>query len=586
MKHIRWTYIKKALADKLIFLSVFCLAAVFRLINPNWDQGFHLHPDERFLTMVGNSMQLPHSLAQYLNPTISLFNPANTGFKFYVYGIFPVVLNKILAMASLSDTYNGFTLQGRLLSGIADLFTLVFVYKMLLLIRKHTHIPNAIVIMGTFLYTVAVLPIQLSHFFAVDLFLSLFLFASVYFLLKLYYEHQWYNLPLSAALFALAAASKISAIYMLPLHMTLLLLVSLQKNYHLFPFLKNKLPKGHVLKTGVLFVSLLAVFFAILYFVLRFTDPYYFADGNLLHPAPNPSFVDSLKTLETFNNAGFPPSVQWVHKTPVFFSLYNLVFYGIGIPFSLFLVLGIYQAVMRHRSKELLVILVWSMLFFLYQSTQFVKTMRYFIFLYPFFAIFAGFGWYYFVKNIASQKNERIDGKKALSKVLQTVIIILLLLWPLSYISVYLHTTTRIAASEWINQNISENNFLLNEHWDDPLPLPITPKHYAGELLPVFDPDTPEKWTKMDTLLAKGDYYILSSNRAWGSIPTVPERYPQMIHFYGELFAGRLQYKKVAEFTSYPSLSYLGIPITFQDDWAEESFTVYDHPKVMIFKKY
>src|SRR5207253_1272950 len=123
-------------------------------------------------------------------------------------------------------------------------------------------------------------------------------------------------------------------------------------------------------------------------------------------------------------------------------------------------------------------------------------------------------------------------------------------------------------------------------HWDDPLPLPLEPKSYLGELLPVFDPDTPEKWNKIDSLLHVGNYLILSSNRGWGSIPTVPEKYPRMTQFYKELFAGRLGYKKVAEFTSYPSLAYLGIPITFPDDWAEESFTVYDHPKVMIFKHY
>jgi len=59
-----------------------------------------------------------------------------------------------------------------------------------------------------------------------------------------------------------------------------------------------------------------------------------------------------------------------------------------------------------------------------------------------------------------------------------------------------------------------------------------------------------------------------------------------MTRFYQGLFAGKLPYKKVAEFTSYPSLTYLGIPLTFPDDCAEEAFTVYDHPRVMIFKKY
>ena len=44
-------------------------------------------------------------------------------------------------------------------------------------------------------------------------------------------------------------------------------------------------------------------------------------------------------------------------------------------------------------------------------------------------------------------------------------------------------------------------------------------------------------------------------------------------------------YRKVAQFTSYPSLRYLGIPIDFPDQWSEEAFTVYDHPRVTIFEK-
>ncbi len=87
-------------------------------------------------------------------------------------------------------------------------------------------------------------------------------------------------------------------------------------------------------------------------------------------------------------------------------------------------------------------------------------------------------------------------------------------------------------------------------------------------------------------MLNKSDYLILSSNRGFGSIPTVPERYPRMTRFYKDLFAGELAYKKIKEFSSYPSLTYFGIPITIPDGIADESFSVYDHPQVLIFKKH
>ena len=62
----------------------------------NWDEGFHLHPDERFLTMVGNSMRIPNNLLSYLDPKVSTFNPQNINYPFFVYGTFPLVLNKII----------------------------------------------------------------------------------------------------------------------------------------------------------------------------------------------------------------------------------------------------------------------------------------------------------------------------------------------------------------------------------------------------------------------------------------------------------------------------------------------------------
>ena len=89
----------------------------------------------------------------------------------------------------------------------------------------------------------------------------------------------------------------------------------------------------------------------------------------------------------------------------------------------------------------------------------------------------------------------------------------------------------------------------------------------------------------MQGFLDNGEYYILSSNRGWGSIRRVPEKYPQSSVFYKDLLAGKSNYKKIADFSSYPSLKYLGIPLTLPDDWADETFTVYDHPRVMIFQK-
>ena len=102
----------------------------------------------------------------------------------------------------------------------------------------------------------------------------------------------------------------------------------------------------------------------------------------------------------------------------------------------------------------------------------------------------------------------------------------------------------------------------------------------------MYDTDTPEKWLRIDPKIQNSDYIILTSNRAYGSTMKLPKRYPETIKYYQSLFNGTGNYIKVAEFTSRPCFPPSEFSwFCFDDDSSEESFTVYDHPKVMIFKK-
>ena len=73
---------------------IIILAALFRLYGINWDQGNHLHPDERFLTMVTNDLTWPRSILEYFETNTSGLNPHNKNYSFYVYGTWPIILTK------------------------------------------------------------------------------------------------------------------------------------------------------------------------------------------------------------------------------------------------------------------------------------------------------------------------------------------------------------------------------------------------------------------------------------------------------------------------------------------------------------
>ena len=163
-----------------IFLGIVLFAFVLRTHGINWDQNQHLHPDERFLTMVTQALKWPSNIFDYFNSRFSTLNPNNIGHNFFVYGTFPLVLVKIIAGWIQIDRfdYNNITLVGRFISGIFDLGTLLFVYK-----TAGKIFNKKVALIASFIYGISVLPIQLSHFFAVDTFLVFFITSSFYFLI-------------------------------------------------------------------------------------------------------------------------------------------------------------------------------------------------------------------------------------------------------------------------------------------------------------------------------------------------------------------------------------------------------------------
>src|SRR3990172_5543225 len=106
-----------------------------------------------------------------------------------------------------------------------------------------------------------------------------------------------------------------------------------------------------------------------------------------------------------------------------------------------------------------------------------------------------------------------------------------------------------------------------------------------------------------------GLHYSFQQQGFFFSKKIFPQNYPLTTRFYTQLFNGSLGYTKIAEFTSRPNLPIPGIHlcltppdtrygeiafssqecplpgISFVDDYSDETFTVYDHPNILIFKK-
>ncbi len=159
--------------------------------------------------------------------------------------------------------------------------------------------------------------------------------------------------------------------------------------------------------------------------------------------------------------------------------------------------------------------------------------------------------------------------------------------------------------------------------WDDPIPWPVCAlpngvtyrddlpsglstydcaavnmygAHYQGIKLWMVAEDNEQKYQAMTNALDQADYIVISSNRFYDSLSRIPWRWPMSLAYYDALFDGRLGFELVRQFESAPQLGPFRIrdQVTPLDDlpgwvnehWeAEEAFSVYDHPIVLVFKK-
>ena len=473
------------------------------------------------------------------------------------------------------DTYQGIALVGRFVSALLDSSLIILVF---LITRTVFKSPLA-GLLASLVYAAGVLPIQLAHFFAVDTFLVLFLVLSFYLTLKLVsapvYSPRFLLSFLAGLVFGAALAAKVTALLFLPILAWLLIYAAFKTRY-----------PGRYLVYGLILAAAAFISFRVL-------QPYLFIGPLSL----NPQVLANWQQLKSFDNkqGWFPPAVQWLTTTP-WFPVTNLFWWGLGPILGLLAISSVFFAFIHIKKFPWLIpVLLWIIGLFAYQAVQFAKPMRYFYPVYPFLAVISGL--------FLSRLWPRLKPLPV-----QIILLVLLLYWPVAFVSIYSRPHSRVAATSWIYSHIPAGSTLSCEHWDDCLPLG-GPGPYRILEFPLYDPDTPLKWQRLATRLAQTDYLILSSNRLYGSIMTVPQKYPQTTKFYSDLFAGRLDFVKVAEFTSRPNLPLPGLHfcltpppvfygriaysfqecplpgISFVDDYADESFTVYDHPKVIIFAR-
>ena len=64
----------------VLLVLILLAGSALRLMNVNWDEGRHLHPDERFLSQVISFIRPVDSIREYFDTSQSKLNPNNHNF--------------------------------------------------------------------------------------------------------------------------------------------------------------------------------------------------------------------------------------------------------------------------------------------------------------------------------------------------------------------------------------------------------------------------------------------------------------------------------------------------------------------------
>jgi hypothetical protein len=653
----------------LLFGLILLVALALRWTGIDWDGYHHYHPDERYITWVATTIEWPADLAEAFNPTRSSLNPfywypeaASPGIEVlqdeprkFAYGHVPLYMG-VLATRVLehigpwaqalfpsewlvsADILNGssaiefrhLTAVTRALTGLVDAGTVLLIF---LLGRRMFN--SAVGLLAATFLALNVMHIQLSHFFTADPYLTLFTIAALYFMVRAVYAayalHEsemgvqkrrcspTCNLLIAAVFVGLATGAKFSA---------LLLFLPLTVTAWLF------LPQLRLRRLVTVFATALLTF--------AVSNPFAILDLNCeviipavtvgpLHIAPldlHSCYLSNVLTQGAMVRGqldlGF--TRQYDGTWPYLYPLEMQLRWGMGwllglLAFAAFAwVIGITVRALwklwRGNAESttdplpplipsLLILLIWAVPFFITTGGFYVKFMRYLQPLTPLLMLFGA-------ALIFQLRDRRLRIAVLLIVLLPTAV------YALSFMNIYNSDHPWDEASRWVYANIPPGTLIASEQWDDSLPTTMAiegrfrrrGEYKDQQLTWLTGPDAADNEAKMEknlALLEQAEYVTLLSNRVYGVVPRIEERYPLSHVYHQLLFDGALGFEPVYVNTRTPGIfgmhilpdsfiwpdlqapqevvDYLEEFPGFSGGRFDESFTVYDQPLVMIFKK-
>lgn len=551
MSKINW---KKIFVYGVWFVT-FGLLIYTRFVNLDWGLPYPMHPDERNMANALQQLKCEIPNIKFQIPNLKeCFNP-----HFFAYGQFPLYLSYggVQLMKFLNGdlgtpiSFQEAVFSLRMISAVSSVITVFILLRILGLLEILGRLEKKNFILYSLffiLFTFSPVLIQFAHFGTTESLLILFYSFIIYIsLLYLQRKIQYSIFIILSSLFSgLAIATKVSSIAFSILTI-FVLMTCVSRSY------KRLILLGK-------FVLLTIVFFI-------FFSPHTIISFREFFSSVQYESAIALGQVKVFYTR------QFDHSIPIIFQVTKIFPYALGWPVFILGSLGFLALSWKDKKINLLRFAI--LIYFIPNAFLYVKWSRFMAPVFPIVIIFA---------TLFINEMRVINVKKI-------IIVIITILPGLAYLSVYQNLDVRFKASEWIYKNIPENAYILSETANI-VDLPLPNKSYNGYKnynyisFNFYDLDeSPKLQSELKDHLEKADYIFIPSRRLFAN--HAQEKYKILNQYYVDLISGKLGFEKVAEFDSFPKICWPFNKncLVFEDEHAEETWTVFDHPVIRIFKK-
>lgn len=605
-----------------VLTLILLAAAALRLHGLNWDEGQLFHPDERWIVVVAADLHLPETLAG-LAPSGSPLNPfwdqeAGAGRRF-AYGHFPLYLLRLVGAVAAPlvpdpppTRYEYLALVGRLLAVAADLGTIGLTYAL-----GRRLFSQGVGLTAAAGVALATLHVQLAHFYTVDPLLTTLVMAALLAMTAVAERGSLHASVLAGMATGLAIGTKSSAVI---LFLPLVLAHTIdgfdaRQRGHLCALWRgpNRRRAAFNLWNGLdaqqgwrgLLPALGAVLLA-----FAVTNPYALADLD--------QFISSIGAQSGMVQGRWvlPYTEQYRGTWPYVYFIGQQVRWFLGPALGIlawsgfaWLIVRVVRSATHVRGASHLVqphewpAVAWAVPYFALTGAFFVKFPRYLEPLTPLLLIWGAALLF------------RVTGRRHWwRRALLLLIFGSGTFYALAFTSIYRQRHPWIQASEWIYRHVPAGATIVVELWDHPLPVSMDVdgtwhrgQEYRQVEVDPYDAETPLKEFWLAHHLTEADWVVLSSPRGWGVLPHRGREYPLMPSYYEALLTGAAGFEVAGLWRVEPRLGPIslghnpfvsaGLPTpeawkaaapaswTLDLGFADESFTVYDHPMPIILRK-